>query len=61
MPSPTRQPTIIIVRGPGFPPAEAGGTPLTDVPLQVMKKYASSRPLFRPKPRRLPKDKPPTH
>jgi hypothetical protein len=55
MTPPNRRPTMIVIRGPGYPPAGPNGTPLSYLPPDVMRKYASSKPLFRPKPRRLPK------
>ena len=57
-----RLPTMILVVGEARPgPRRHGhpGTPLARVPPEVMRKYASSKPLFRPKPRRLPKGPPP--
>jgi hypothetical protein len=54
-----RLPTLIIIAGPGNPPAGPDGTPLAQVPLAVLKKYANSKPLFRPKRPPFTKGKPP--
>jgi hypothetical protein len=56
---PLRRRSMLVVRGPGYPPAGPAGTPLVHVPLKVMKKYASSKPLFRPKQPRGWKDESP--
>jgi hypothetical protein len=57
---PPRRSISIVVRGPGHPPAGPNGTPLAHVPPAVLKKYASSKPLFRPKQPRGWKGQPPT-
>jgi hypothetical protein len=52
---------LILVVGSARPgPRGHPGTPLAHVPPEVLRKYASSKPLFRPKPRQLPKGKQPT-
>lgn len=56
-----RLPTLILVVGTARPgPRGHGhpGTPLARVPPEVMKKYASPKPLFRPKPRPFTKGPP---
>jgi hypothetical protein len=54
-----RLPTLIIISGPGHPPAGPNGTPLARVSPAVLRKYASSKPLFRPKQPRGWKDESP--
>lgn len=48
--------TQYVVRSSGSPnPKLPRGVIVSDVPLAVIKKYASSKPIFRPAPRRLSK------
>jgi hypothetical protein len=50
--APVRLPTLILIAGKGRPgPRGHRGTSLGYVPPEAMKKYSSSKPLFRPKPR----------